>query len=153
MDKMPVKPIGFVRTELEEDELRKRRYNSDLVINPIYEDALEGIEGFSHLNIVFWMHHVSKEERSNLKVRPRGRRDMPLLGVFATRSPQRPNPIGLTLVELIERRGNIVTVKGLDAIDGTPILDLKPYDAWDRAEKIRVPSWRRRLERDGTHKQ
>jgi len=153
LDKIPVKPIGFVRTELEEDELRKRRYNSDLVINPIYENALEGIEGFSHLNIIFWMHHISKKERNNLKARPRGRRDMPLLGVFATRSPQRPNPIGLTLVKLIERRGNIVTVKGLDAIDGTPILDLKPYDAWDRAERIRVPSWRRRLERCSTHRQ
>ena len=70
---------------------------------------------------------------------------MPLIGVFATRSPHRPNPIGLTLVELVKRKRNILTVKGLDAINGTPILDLKPYDSWDSAENILVPNWWKQL--------
>jgi tRNA-Thr(GGU) m(6)t(6)A37 methyltransferase TsaA len=91
------------------------------------------------------MNRIHEKERKDLKVRPRGRSDMPLIGVFATRSPHRPNPIGLTLVELVKRKRNILTVKGLDAINGTPILDLKPYDIWDSAENIRVPNWWKQL--------
>ena len=72
---------------------------------------------------------------------------MPILGVFATRTPHRPNPIGLTVVKLVERQNNILTVQGLDALDGTPILDLKPYDYWDRAKNILVPEWWKRLEK------
>jgi tRNA (Thr-GGU) A37 N-methylase len=68
--------------------------------------------------------------------------DMPLLGVFATRTNLRPNPIGLTLVELIKAEGNTLTVRGLDAFDGTPVLDVKPYDFWD----AKVPDWWKRLE-------
>jgi tRNA-Thr(GGU) m(6)t(6)A37 methyltransferase TsaA len=125
--------------------LKKRRYNSDIIIRTKYEYGLKGIEEFSHLNIVFWMNRIHEKERKDLKVRPRGRSDMPLIGVFATRSPHRPNPIGLTLVELIRKKRNILTVKGLDAINGTPILDLKPYDKWDIAENIRVPNWWKQL--------
>ena len=94
------------------------------------------------------MHEVSEEERRTMKVRPRGRRDMPLLGAFATRTPHRPNPIGLTLVELLELEGNVVTVRGLDAFDGTPILDIKPFDYWDVAEYARVPEWWMKLEKE-----
>ncbi len=73
---------------------------------------------------------------------------MPLVGVLATRAPHRPNPIGLSLVELVERRGNILKVRGLDALDGSPVLDLKPYDKWDSAEHVRVPEWWTKLERE-----
>ena len=72
---------------------------------------------------------------------------MPLLGVYATRTPYRPNPIGLTLVEVLEVKDNVITVRGLDAVDGTPILDIKPFDYWDTAENARVPDWWMRLER------
>ncbi len=125
--------------------LKKRRYNSEIIICSEYEQGLKGIEEFSHLNIVFWMNRIQEKERKDLKVRPRGRSDMPLIGVFATRSPHRPNPIGLTLVELVRRKKNILTVKGLDAMNGTPILDLKPYDIWDSAKSIRVPNWWKQL--------
>ena len=76
-----------------------------------------------------------------MKGRPRGRGDMPLLGVFPTRTPYRPNPIGLTSVELLELEGNVVTVRGLDAFDGTPVLDINLFDYWDMAEDARVPEW------------
>ncbi|MCW4042337.1 MAG: tRNA (N6-threonylcarbamoyladenosine(37)-N6)-methyltransferase TrmO [Candidatus Bathyarchaeota archaeon] len=145
MDQINAKPIGFVKTKLSKSMLKKRQYNSDLVIRSEYEHGLKGIEGFSHLNVVFWMNRVHEKERKDLKSRPRGRSDMPLIGVFATRSPHRPNPIGLTLVELVRRKRNILTVKGLDAMNGTPILDLKPYDKWDSAKSIRVPNWWKQL--------
>ncbi|TET26428.1 MAG: S-adenosylmethionine-dependent methyltransferase [Candidatus Bathyarchaeum sp.] len=81
-----------------------------------------------------------------MKVHPRGRSDTPLLGVFATRTPYRPNPIGITLVEVLEVEDNVVTVRGLDAFDGTPVLDLKPFDYWDMVEDARIPEWWTRLE-------
>ena len=66
---------------------------------------------------------------------------MPLLGVFATRTMLRPNPVGLTLVELVKVEGNVLTIRGLDAFDGTPILDIKPFDSWDTAKNVKVPEW------------
>lgn len=145
MEQINAKPIGFVKTKLTKNMLKKRYYNSEIIIFSEFEHGLKGIEEFSHINVVFWMNRIHEKERKDLKVRPRGRSDMPLIGVFATRSPHRPNPIGLTLVELVKRKRNILTVKGLDAINGTPILDLKPYDSWDSAENIRVPNWWKQL--------
>jgi tRNA-Thr(GGU) m(6)t(6)A37 methyltransferase TsaA len=85
-----------------------------------------------------------------MKVHPRGRRDLPLLGVFATRTNLRPNPIGLTLVELVKVEGNILKVRGLDAYDGTPVLDVKPFDFWDMAKDAKVPAWWLKLEEEKT---
>jgi len=104
-------------------------------------EALDGITGFSHLFVLFWLSQIPDEQRMIMKVHPRGRMDMPLLGVFATRTNLRPNPIGLTLVELLKVEGNTLTVRGLDAFDGTPILDIKPFDSWDTAKNARVPDW------------
>ena len=73
---------------------------------------------------------------------------MPLTGVFAVRTMLRPNPIGLTLVELVKVDGNVLTVRGLDAYDGTPVLDIKPYDFWDVAENAKVPDWWIRLQEE-----
>jgi tRNA-Thr(GGU) m(6)t(6)A37 methyltransferase TsaA len=145
-----VKTIGFVRNELTESEVRDRNCDSDVVIYKEYEAGLEGIEDFSHLNVIFWMDRIRRSERKLLKARPRGHQNMPMLGIFATRSPHRPNPIGLTLVKLVERRGNILRVNGLDALNDTPILDLKPYDKWDSAEHMKVPRWWMMLERERT---
>lgn len=136
------RPIGYVRTDADEDMIRKDRKNllSEIVISEDLTEALDGIEEFSHLFIIFYMHKASTEKIS-LKVHPRGRQDLPLVGVFATRSPYRPNPLGLTLVELVKRDGNKIKVKGLDAIDGTPIIDIKPYDPLDLASEAHVPEW------------
>ena len=70
------------------------------------------------------------------------REDLPLVGLFATRSPRRPNPIGVTTVRLLERRGNVLRVLGLDALDGTPVLDIKPYLPYgDCIQDTHVPEW------------
>ncbi len=143
--KIELKPIGFVTTKAIRKKVRDKSNVSKIVFGEHLAEALNGIEEFSHLFVIFWMHKISTEERKTMKVHPRNRRDMPLLGVFATRTPQRPNPIGLTLVRILGVEGNVVTVQGLDAFDGTPILDIKPYDYWDTAEDARVPEWWARL--------
>ena len=119
---------------------------SQIIIHDELAEALDGIAGFSHLFVLFWLHEISDEQRKTLKVHPRGRRDLPLLGVLATRTMLRPNPIGLTLVELVKFEGNVLTVRGLDAFDGTPVLDVKPFDSWDMAKDARVPQWWIKLE-------
>jgi tRNA-Thr(GGU) m(6)t(6)A37 methyltransferase TsaA len=143
-----VKPIGFIKTQAIGKEVKNRHHISEITLYEDLEEALEGINGFSHLFVIFWMHRISNGERMTLKVNPRGRDDMPLLGIFATRTPYRPNPIGLTLVEILEVQRNVIRVRGLDAFDGTPILDIKPFDHWDMAEDARLPKWWMRLEKE-----
>ncbi|MEM4733190.1 MAG: tRNA (N6-threonylcarbamoyladenosine(37)-N6)-methyltransferase TrmO [Candidatus Bathyarchaeia archaeon] len=144
-----LKPIGYVKTDTVGDEVRDERRTSQIILRSELTEALEGIDGFSHLFVLYWLNQVSRGE-VRLKVHPRGRADMPLLGVFATRTMYRPNPIGLTLVELVKAEGNILTVRGLDAFDGTPVLDLKPFDPWDAAKDAKVPSWWLKLENEKT---
>jgi len=151
-EKIELKPIGFVKTKAVGKEVRDRSNISEIILREDLAEALDGIEDFSHLFVIFWMHKISREERRTMKVHPRGRGDMPLLGVFATRTPHRPNPMGLTLVELLKVEGNIVTVRGLDAFDGTPVLDIKPFDHWDITEDARVPEWWMRLEKEKSKK-
>ncbi len=147
-EKIDIKPIGFVKTKAIGKEVRDKGGVSEIVFRKDLVGALDGIEDFSHLFVIFWMHEISKEERRIIKVHPRGRSDMPLLGAFATRTRLRPNPLGLTLVELLEVEGNVVTVRGLDAFDGTPVLDIKPFDYRDVAEDARVPEWWMKLEKE-----
>lgn len=141
MKEIKLKPIGFVKTKAIGKEVKDRRHISQIILDQISSEALMGLEEFSHLFVLFWMHRVSKAERIKMKVHPRGRSDMPLLGILATRTPYRPNPIGLTLVEVLKVERNILTVRGLDAFDGTPILDIKPFDSWDMAKNAQVPHW------------
>jgi tRNA-Thr(GGU) m(6)t(6)A37 methyltransferase TsaA len=135
-----LKPIGYVKTDAVGNEVKDKSRTSKIVLNSELVKALDGIEGFSHIFVLFWLNEVANQPRA-LKFHPRGRMDMPLLGVFALRTNQRPNPIGLTLVELLKVEGNVLTVRGLDAYDGTPVLDIKPFDSWDNAEDHRVPDW------------
>ena len=139
--KIFLNPIGYVKTDAVGDEVKDKSRISQIIFRDELVEALEGVDGFSHLFVLFWLNQVSSKQRMTLKVHPRGRLDMPLLGVFASRTNIRPNPIGLTLVELLKVEGNTLTVRGLDAFDGTPILDIKPFDSWDNAEKARVPDW------------
>jgi len=140
-EKIVLDPIGYVKTEAVGDEVKDKSRVSLIVLNDKLVPALDGITSFSHVFVVFWMSQISADKRLILKVHPRGRMDMPLLGAFATRTNLRPNPIGLTLVELLKVEGSTLTVRGLDAFDCTPILDIKPFDFWDVAEKARVPEW------------
>ena len=142
-----LKPIGYVRTKAVGDEVKDKGRTSQIVIDSEFSEAIEGIDGFSHIFVLFWLNQVFAQSKM-LKVHPRGREDLPLLGVFATRTNLRPNPLGLTLVELLGVNGNVLVVRGLDAFDETPVLDLKPFDFWDMAENARVPEWWTKLNRE-----
>jgi tRNA-Thr(GGU) m(6)t(6)A37 methyltransferase TsaA len=146
-----LKPIGYVKTSSVGDEVKDKSRLSQIVMNQEFTEGLDGISGFSHLFILFYFNQVTTEQRKTLKVYPRGRTDLPLTGVFAVRTMHRPNPIGLTLVELVSVEGKVLTIRGLDAYDETPVLDIKPYDEWDKSEKVRVPDWWKKLN-GGKHK-
>ncbi len=141
--KINLTPIGTVRNYVNDPKRKDwQAVASQIVINKELETALDGVEGFSHLIIIYWMHKLSPAEQRPAKVHPKGDRSLPLTGVFATRSPARPNPIGMTVVKLVERRGSILEVTGLDALNGTPVLDIKPYiPSHDSIPEASVPEW------------
>jgi tRNA-Thr(GGU) m(6)t(6)A37 methyltransferase TsaA len=118
---------------------------SELVIDSGLDGILDGIEDFSHIMVLYWAHLAPADRRPVMKVHPIGNKDFPLVGVFATHSPVRPNPILVTVVRLIERRGNVLKVTGLDALDGSPILDIKPYQPYYETEDFRVPAWMKKI--------
>ncbi len=138
-----LKPIGFVKnavTEPRRDD--SQAVISQIIINEDLKEALNGIDGFSHIVVIYWMHKTPSSERSVTKVHPKRNQNLPLVGVFATRSPVRPNPIGMSTVRLLEHRDNVVKVIGLDAIDGTPVLDIKPHiPGADSPTEVRIPDW------------
>jgi tRNA-Thr(GGU) m(6)t(6)A37 methyltransferase TsaA len=102
------------------------RAEAEIEIEPAWAGGLDGLEAFSHIWVIWWLDRAAVPP-PDLHVRPEKRAEMPLVGLFATRSPSRPNPIGLTAVRLLERRGHLLRVLGLDAYAGTPVLDIKPY--------------------------
>lgn len=137
-------PVGTVRSAFREPENRDwDRVVSEINIDRKWIKGLKGIEDFSHLIVLF---HLSRAKGVNLHVHPKRRMDLPLVGLFSTRTPHRPNPIAMTICRLVKRRGTRLTVKGLDAIDGTPVIDIKPYipdNDWVR--RPRVAKWIYRL--------
>jgi tRNA-Thr(GGU) m(6)t(6)A37 methyltransferase TsaA len=145
-EKIVLKPIGYVKTKAVGKEVKDKTTIAQIIINDDLLEGLEGIAEFSHVFVLFYLNQIAPKQRLTLKVHPRGRLDLPLLGVFATRTMLRPNPIGLTLVELLQVEGNILTVRGLDAYDGTPVLDVKPYDSWDAAKDAKFPDWWNKLQ-------
>lgn len=142
---MTLKAIGIVRNKIKGNQLAASNWwnelVSEIVIDSSLTEALEGLEEFSHIIVLYWMHRVTGAEIP-LKVHPMLRQELPLTGVFATRAPIRPNRIGITTVRLLERKGNILRVKGLDALDGSPVVDIKPYiPVADLVTDARVPQW------------
>jgi len=139
---LTLKVIGTVRNgRTSTEDADWGALESVIEMRPAYAAGLQGLEQFSHVLVIFYMHHDLDGEPPALVRRPRGRADMPLLGVFAQRGRMRPNPIGVTAVEIVAAEPGRLRVRGLDAIDGTPVLDLKPYaPVFDRRE-ARVPSW------------
>ena len=115
---------------------------SRIVVRRQLADALDGLEGFSHVIVLFWIDRVPEEERGLTRIHPMGDPTLPLLGVFATRTQLRPNPIGVSIVPLLARKGNELRVRGLDAIDRTPVLDIKPYiPHYDSVSQATMPAW------------
>ena len=148
LGKFCLDPVGVVQNEAMGKEVRDKNLISKIIFREDLIGALEGVKEFSHVFVLFWLHEMSEEDRKILKVHPRGRRDLPLMGIFATRSPHRPNPIGLTRVKLIKIERHIMTVQGLDAFNGTPIIDIKPFDSWDTTKDFKVPKWWLNLEKE-----
>lgn len=136
-------PIGQVINGVEyPSDAKWETITSKVVVAPHLVEALDGIDGFSHIVIIFYLHKVNEDRRCLLKVHPENREELPLVGVFATRSPVRPNPIGVTVVKLLERRENVLKVLGLDAYDSTPVLDIKPYlRRGGLIEEATMPDW------------
>ncbi len=114
-----------------------------LDVLPQFAPALDGLAGFSHVWVLYWFHETDNpEDRATLKVHPRRDPTNPLTGVFATRAPVRPNLIGLTACRILKVAGNTIEVAGLDAKDGSPIVDLKPYIAkGDSIPEAVTPEW------------
>jgi tRNA-Thr(GGU) m(6)t(6)A37 methyltransferase TsaA len=133
---MRLKPIAVVRNGVSENIGDWDSLVSRLVFEPEYVQALYGIERRRHIWVIFGFHR--KRGWSPL-IHPRGDPKRPMMGVFATRSPRRPNRIGLTRVELLQIRGRTVTVRGLDALDGSPVWDIKPDEGELRAQRRAAP--------------
>lgn len=125
-----LRPIGFVRSRFRDTfTIPLEGSRAQIIIEKEYAKAIHGIEDFSHLFVICWLHLADTAEyRKVLRIRPvRIDPKLPEQGAFASRSPIRPNPLSLTVVRLLEARGNTLTVGGMDAIDGTPVVDIKPY--------------------------
>jgi len=140
-----LRAIGIVRNGIKQPPKQVpfgwEKVVSDIVVDSSLTGALDGLGEFSHIKVLYWMHQVAAGEMP-MKVHPMGKQELPLVGIFATRSPRRPNPVGETTVRLLQRQGNILKVEGLDAIDGTPVIDIKPYvPEYDSAAKATVPQW------------
>jgi tRNA-Thr(GGU) m(6)t(6)A37 methyltransferase TsaA len=118
-------PIGYVENRFDETASpdRIRTVPSRIVLEPRFVPGLQGIEPGQQLIVIFYFH---RSHGYDLQQNPRGDVSRPKRGVFALRSPRRPNPIGVTVVEVLAMTGHILDVSGLDAINGTPVLDLKP---------------------------
>jgi tRNA-Thr(GGU) m(6)t(6)A37 methyltransferase TsaA len=158
-----LRPVGIVKNERKEPSLVCRdrdldhdRENStgqgwpedvsEIVFEEDYVACLDGLEDFSHIMVIYWSHKAGAEARNIKKVHPAGKKDYPLKGVFCTRSPARPNPVCVTIATLLERKGNVLFVKGLDAIDGSPVIDIKPHlPTYDAPADVKLPEWMQSL--------
>ncbi len=143
MSEIRLQPIGKVKNSI----INKEHHGwqdivSEITINDDFVPALDGLADFSHIIVIFWLHGVSDAERTIKRARPLQKAEMPELGIFAWHSSRRPNPIGVSIVKLLGVEKGKVLVQGLDAIDGTPVLDLRPYaESYYHVDDPRGPSW------------
>lgn len=139
-----MKPLGLAKNNINQPMTSGwESVVTEIVIDENYAKGLDGIEDYSHVVIVYWF---SKEKECHIKHHPQGREDVPFVGIFACRCPQRPNPIAISTVELIERKDNVIKVRGLDVLNDTPILDIKPYTPqYDFMKQHKIPNWVNKL--------
>jgi len=130
MEAYVVRPIGVVRSVLKDPADAPKQgaltgQEAEIAVDPAYLPALEGLDrGSGKILVLCWMHRA---DRGRLKVHPRDQEDRPERGVFSTRSPHRPNPVSIHTVTLLSIEGNVLRVRGMDAIDGTPVVDIKKH--------------------------
>lgn len=147
MDKIELNPIGYVSSPVTEkvDE-NWGGVVSRILLKPEYAGGLLGLKDFSHALIVTYLHQAHFEKGKHLQRRPRGLESMPLVGIFSQRVKDRPNPIGITAVKILSVGDDYLEVQGLDVINDTPVLDIKPYyPQFDTIEDPMVPEWVNRL--------
>ena len=149
-EKIVLKPIGVVHTNASDKQVKEehREIEATVEVFPEFKEALQGLDGYSHLFIMSYMHKLRPEQIGPLKVKPRRAtkrgfklEELPTLGAFALDSPTRPNPIGLTLVRLLKRQAGRLFVSGIDLFDGTPVIDIKAYQTDYEAKKYSMPEW------------
>jgi len=141
-----MQPVGYVQNQVHDK--KDDAWGGDLstiILENEYHTGLKGLEGFSHAMVIFYLDQAKYERETHLQRRPMDRDDMPMVGIFSQRTKDRPNNIGVTTVQIVSVDDKSLTVKGLDAIDGTPVLDIKPYyPVFDKRE-AHVPEWVDRL--------
>ena len=160
VDEIRFKPIGVVERTATDDQVRNRLKNLDSRIEVFeeYRDALEGLDGFSHVFVIGYFNRLRQEQIGPLKVKPKGLLregftldELPTVGVFALDSPTRPNPIGLSLAKLVKVEKSAIVVEDLDFFNGTPVLDMKPYQTGYIAKDYTLPQWHLRLLARASH--
>jgi L-fuculose-phosphate aldolase len=130
VEEYTVHPIGIVRSALKDPADAPKQgaltgQEAEIVVDPSFLPALDGLDrGRGKIVVLCWMHRA---DRCRLKVHPQGQEDLPERGVFSTRSPHRPNPVTLHTVALLSIEGTVLRVRGMDAIDGTPVIDIKSH--------------------------
>ncbi len=146
MNSIEMKPIGRVKNTVSEKKDTAWGENvSSITLEEQYAGGLSGLEQFSHAIILYYLDQAQYVKEKHLQRRPQNREDMPKVGIFSQRAKDRPNRIGMTFVEIVSVSDRTLTVKGLDAVNGTPVLDIKPYyPVYDRKEAV-VPGWVNRL--------
>jgi len=144
MKEITLKPIGFVKNKVKEPRFGNFADEvSEVIVDKKLTEALDGIDDYSHIIIVYWMDKVKEHV---IKHRPQGNPEVPVVGIFSCRCPARPNPIAITTVRLLGRKGNVIKVKGLDVLNGTPVIDIKPYwPQYDKVENEKIPNWVNKL--------
>ena len=146
MMKLEMEPVGREKNQI--TDRKDTSWGNDIstiMLEEPYISGLKGLEAFSHAIILFWLDQARYDREKHLQRRPQNREDMPLVGIFAQRGKDRPNRIGMTAVEVLSVSDDSLTVSGLDAVDGTPVLDIKPYyPVYDKKDAT-VPEWVDRL--------
>lgn len=137
-----LEPVAVVRNTIDDTSGRIwAQVRSELVFRPEFVPALDGLDGFSHVFVVTWLDQVTDDGRALLRIHPTGDAASPEVGVFATRTAHRPNPIAISIVPLEGVSRNIVKVVGLDVVNGTPVLDIKPYLSFYDSFDASMPKW------------
>ena len=137
-----LEPVGVVRNAIHDTSGRTwAAVRSEIVFRDEFVPALDGLDGFSHLFVVTWLDQVTDDGRALLRIHPSGDERSPEVGVFATRTAHRPNPIAVSIVPMEGVSRNVVKVVGLDVVNGTPVLDVKPYVSFYDSFDAEIPRW------------
>lgn len=146
MQEIIMTPIGYVENNVQaKKDVSWGEDISRIVLEKGYYMGLSGLEDFSHAVIIYYLDKAEYKREKHLRRRPQNRDDMPLVGIFSQRGKDRPNKIGMTAVQIVEVCEKALVVKGLDAINGTAVLDIKPYYPVYDKKDVDVPDWVNRL--------